>query len=356
MNELEIRNQKIIDAVIEKAKKLCPESLALIGIYGSFLTGDIHEKSDLDLLILINDDNGWQLSCQFIQEDLQVGHDIYCTNWEALEYDAKVEHPNIAKLMDSRIVYCTDEKYLERLESLRAQAREKLAGPLTPEDFELAEKQFKEAEHVFVQALAAKDLADVRIMAGEVLYYLENAIASLNKTYYRLGNRRIRQELEAMTRRPENLWELITGITTATNTEELKAALIALLPAVAQSFAEAKASLSKGELEAPGENLKGTYEEMFSNWRNKMYLAAATNDHHLAYLTLDSLQAMMDDIAGGVAIAHENAMAGYNPQDLYQTAQHFDAVLARYLKEYEKAGLDVAKFADVDTFLKSYLA
>ena len=36
----EERNQKIIGAVIEKAKKVCPGSLALIGIYGSFLTGD----------------------------------------------------------------------------------------------------------------------------------------------------------------------------------------------------------------------------------------------------------------------------------------------------------------------------
>ena len=91
MTNLEIRNQKIIDAVIEKAKALCPDSLALIGIYGSFLTGDIHEKSDLDLLILINDDNGWQLATGFIQDDLAVGHDIYCTNWDSLEYDAKFE-------------------------------------------------------------------------------------------------------------------------------------------------------------------------------------------------------------------------------------------------------------------------
>lgn len=47
----------------------------------------LYDKSDLDLLILINDDNGWKLGCTFIQDDLQVGHDIYCTNWEGLEYD-----------------------------------------------------------------------------------------------------------------------------------------------------------------------------------------------------------------------------------------------------------------------------
>ena len=56
MTNLEERNQKIIDAVVKKANIVCPGALALIGIYGSFMTGGFHEKSDLDLLILINDD------------------------------------------------------------------------------------------------------------------------------------------------------------------------------------------------------------------------------------------------------------------------------------------------------------
>lgn len=125
---LEERNQKIIDAIINKANIVCPESLALIGVYGSFATGDFYDKSDLDLLILINDDNGWKLGCTFIQDDLQVGHDIYCTNWEGLEYDAGYEHPNISKMMDAKIVYCADEKYKERLEVLRQKVKKYFRG------------------------------------------------------------------------------------------------------------------------------------------------------------------------------------------------------------------------------------
>ena len=74
-------NQKIINAVIEKAEKVCPDSLALIGIYGSVATGDEYEKSDLDLLILIQNDEGWQLGTGFILDDRKVGYDIYCTTW-----------------------------------------------------------------------------------------------------------------------------------------------------------------------------------------------------------------------------------------------------------------------------------
>ena len=35
-----------------------PGALALIGIYGSFMTGDFYEKSDIDLMIVINDERG----------------------------------------------------------------------------------------------------------------------------------------------------------------------------------------------------------------------------------------------------------------------------------------------------------
>ncbi len=36
--------------IIKKANALWPDSLAMIGMYGSVVTGDEYEKSDLDLL------------------------------------------------------------------------------------------------------------------------------------------------------------------------------------------------------------------------------------------------------------------------------------------------------------------
>ena len=74
-------NRKIINAIIEKAEKLCPDSLALIGVYGSVATGDDYAKSDLDLLILIEDEEGRKLATGFILDDSKVGYDIYCTDW-----------------------------------------------------------------------------------------------------------------------------------------------------------------------------------------------------------------------------------------------------------------------------------
>ena len=70
MKTQEERNRRIIDAVVRRAEEVCPGSLALIGVYGSFVTGRTHPWSDLDLLILINDEAGYRLGAAFLQEDL----------------------------------------------------------------------------------------------------------------------------------------------------------------------------------------------------------------------------------------------------------------------------------------------
>ena len=117
IEQLESRNSKIIEAVIEKSKTVCPDSIALIGITGSFCTGDFHEKSDLDLCIIINDENGWKVASCFILD--KVAHDIYCTPWKKLDAMAEYTDPYIVKLLDLDIVYCAHDQHLERYLEMR---------------------------------------------------------------------------------------------------------------------------------------------------------------------------------------------------------------------------------------------
>ena len=355
MNNLEIRNQKIIDAIIEKEKALCPGAVALIGIYGSFQSGDIHPLSDLDLLILINDDRGWQLGKTFIQDDLGVGHDIYCTNWEGLRQDARYEHPHIGKLMDSRIVYCADEKYRTELEKLRDDVRKTLAEPFGEADCEKAEKELKGARCCFAEAMTGEEPADVRRRAGGAIYYAENAVALLNKTYFRLGVKRRYEELNAMEKRPENLCGLIEDILAAETAESVKERLTLLMKELAACFRTVRQSLQPEKKPACAETLSGTYEEMFSNWHGKMVLAAETGDRHLAFMSMESLNEMLADIGNAVDIGTYDVLRAYDPNDLKKTAEGFDRILEQYLREYEKAGMKAEHYADIDAFTAAYL-
>lgn len=355
MTNLEQRNQKIIDAIIEKAKVVCPGSLAMIGVYGSFMTGDIHAKSDLDLLILINDDRGWQLGCTFIQDDLQVGHDIYCTTWESLQNDARYEHPNISKLMDSRIVYCADEKYAGQLEVLRKQVNDMLSAPFSEEDYKKAENMLKEAEHYYTMALISEKRSEVLEWTGYAIYFVENAIAMLNKQYFHYGTRRTYEELDSMKNRPERLSETIESVITAATVEDVKQQLSLLMRQVAASFQEVREPLAAQKRPGTEETLRGTYEEMYSNWRNKMYVAAETGDRHLAFMSMVSLKAMLSEIRREADIGRYDVFAGYDSGDLPKTAKAYDTVMNEYLQMYHRAGIQKKHYSDIDAFVRDYL-
>ena len=355
MNSAETRNQRIIDAVLEKEKALCPGAVALIGIYGSFQTGDVHPLSDLDLLILINDERGRQLAAAFIQEDLGVGHDIYCTDWESLRRDAAYEDPNIAKLMDARIVYCADEKYRSGLEALREQVRQSLEEPFSEADYTRAEGVLKEALHCYALAMLGEELTEVRKQAGGVLYYAENAVALLNKRYFRKGDRRRYEELNDMPKRPERLCGRIEGVLSAGTVPALKERLTLLVKELAACFERERQAVRPEQKPADGEALRGTYEEMFSNWHGKMRIAAETGDRHLAFMSLSSLDEMLSDIRSEVDIGPLDAVSAYDPEDLERTAEGFDTVLQAYLREYGRAGMKAAVYPDIDAFLTAYL-
>lgn len=354
MQYLEGRNQKIINAVIEKADRVCPGALALIGVYGSFMTGEFYEKSDLDLLVLINDPRGLQLGSAFIQDDLQVGHDIYCTTWECLQEDARYEHPNISKLMEARIVYCADEKYRERLEALRKKAKDILEAPFSEEDYAKAERLLKEAEHCSILAMVSERRSDMLRGAGGAVYYIENAIAMLNKQYFHYGTKHAYEELNAMKNRPEKLCERIEDIVSATSAVSLQKHLSALMRETAVVFRRVKETVGAPRKAAVKEALAGTYEEMYSNWRNKMYWAAETGNRHLAFMSLISADAMFSEIGSEVDIDRYDVLEGYDSGDLHKTAKSYDHVLEKYLNEYGKAGLQAKHYADIDGFVCGY--
>lgn len=354
MKSLDLRNKKIIDAVIEKANKVCPESLAMIGIYGSFATGDFHEKSDLDLLVLINDNNGWQLGCTFIQDDLEVGHDIYCTTWEALEEDSLYNSPHISKLMDSQIVYCTDEKYADRLQALREKVKNTLSAPLSKEDYVKAENMLKEAEHFYLSALISEEITDIRVQAGYTIYYVENAVAMLNKKYFRFGTKRVYEELELMKNRPDKLCEMIENVLSSDSAQSIKESLKILVYETMRLFKKVKAAVPAEKKPVTADAISETYEEMFSNWRNKMYIASEEKNRHLMFMSLISLNAMISDIGEDFDIDDYSVLKCYDPKNPEKAAAAFDNLINDYLKEYRKVNLKPAIYKDIDDFVRQY--
>lgn len=348
--KLEERNERIINAIIKKAKTICPESIAFIGIYGSFYSGDIHEKSDLDLCIVINDDDGWKISKCFILED--VAFDIYCTSWSSLEYMSEYKDPYIAKLLDLNIVYVNDEKYLDRYKKLREKALDKLNGEFSSEDNEKAEGFVNDALKEYANVMIGSEYSECRYKAAEMLYYIEQAIYMYNKKYILRGVKRIPEELAMMKKLPIEFNELYNKLVKVESCEEIKNIATKLMKSVKEFSKDMKLKVTeKKAIEA--DNIKGSYEEIYSNWKNKMYYAAEKNDTYLSLMTAASCQSFYDDMYNEYDIEKVDIMKNLNT-NLKEAAVVFDKAMEKYKRNYNKVGLTVNKYKDLDEFEENY--
>ena len=340
------RNEKIINAVIEKAEKICPDSLALIGIYGSVATGDDYEKSDLDLLILIQDDNGWKLGTGFILNDVRVGYDIYCTNWNGLRYDSACHHAHLSKLLDSEIVYIQNHEAYEELCRLREQTKAFLRSE---ERFGRVSELIEKAKVSFANACLHEKIGQVRVNVCETILSLLDAIMLYHGTYFKRGVKRTFEEL-AQFPLDENFSEDIRKISKSNDVSELRSLAKSLI-----LYAENYTSKEKEKTNPTKEQLSGTYEEMYSNWRNKVEEATVNNDTYSSFVNMCCLQYMISDIASEINIGIYDVMEAYNPDCPEDNVRIYDEFLADYEKIYKEAGIAVNRFSDVDKFYMAYV-
>ncbi len=342
MNDI---NKKIIDAVIKKAETVCPDSLALIGVYGSAATGDIHEKSDLDLMILINDDRGRQLAKGFILDDVGIGYDLYCTSWEMLEEDAQCNHAHLSKLFAAAPVYVKDQNAVLRLEKLRKKAADLLNSDAR---YAKAEANLESAKKMFANCFLTDSLSRIRMSAGAAIHFLLDAVMLHYGGYFKKGVKRTFEELAPLNL-PFDMEEKVMYVIREETAEGIRSRLTELMRIVGAHLRVCN------EKEAPSQdNLSGTYEEMFSNWRNKMKEAADRKDMFSSFMNMGSFQFMLHGIAERVAVDDLEVMEHFDPCHGEKNLEAFDAALNKYLAEYHKAGFEPARFASVEDFLGTY--
>ncbi len=339
-------NKKIINAVIEKAKQKCPDSLALVGIYGSVCTKDEYEKSDLDLLILINDDNGWQLSDCFILDDEQIGYDIYCTSWQMLEEDAECHHSHISKLMDSEIVYTADKAVTERLNQLKEKVNDILN---TEKRFQQVNEIQNHIYKVYADAMTADIIGKQREYSAYMISLSLDIVMLWNGKYFKRGIKRTFDELNGM-QLPYGFKENIENIVRAREMSEINHLLTTFLRSVINFTKQ-----TENKIQPTKEVLSGTYEEMFSNWKNKMSDAADRGDVFSSFMNMASLQVMFTEISGKIELPEFNIMDKFEPDKLADNTNVFNDALEKYRYEYEKLGIRPRSFQNAEEFVRAYL-
>ena len=350
--ELRQRNTSIIEAIIKKAHRVCPGSIALIGIAGSFCHGDIHERSDLDLCIVINDDDGWKIADCFILNE--VGFDLYCTPWHRLEAMAEYTNPHVTKLLHLDIVYHADDASLARYMALRKTVQDKLDAPYSLVDATHVTRHLADSMNAYASVMLSVSAAECKYASARMLLSIEYLIYLVNKSYIHRGIRRIPEELRSMKRLPQEFWTDYQQLIVANSQGSIQSCSTRLMKSV-QSLVMAVNESVTAKKEISQDAIRGTYEEIVSNWRSKMYLAAQTDDAYLALMTMASCQGFYDEFATEFNIDRVCFFEEFQIDDLSCSAARFDAAMEYYRGLYSRVGEPVRSYASIEAFEKAYL-
>jgi predicted nucleotidyltransferase len=352
VRRLKDRNDRIIAAIIQKAGRVCPNSLALIGIAGSFQSGDIHERSDLDLCIVINDEDGWKIASCFILGE--VGHDLYCTRWKKLESMAEYHDPHVSKLLDLDIVYCAADAYMECYMALRKKVQERLNSPFSIEDAENVQHHLGNAMKEYAGTMLCDSASEAKYVSAKMLVSIEYVIYLANKSYIKRSIRRIPEEIQAMKILPEKFLQQYHELIQSRTVEEIKSCSTKLMDN-SKAFVSELTGRVKTRKEITPESVEGTYEEIVSNWRNKMQLAAHTEDAYLALMTMASCQRFYDEFSSEYDVDRVRLFEGFQIDDLPRSAELFDAAAEYYRSLYDQVGEPVRFYPDMEAFEQAYL-
>lgn len=343
------KNRRMIDMIIERAKRDFPDDIALIGLTGSFSTGDFHEKSDLDLIIVNQTERGWEIAAGFILDD--VGYDIYCTPWEPrILAQSRLESPMASCLVDLQILYCAKPEHLETFNRYRQNALDLLAQPIGEACLDRAEKNIGAAKKHYAEAMLSDEIGAVKYAAGCVLFESVNALTNMNNSYIKRGVKRYLEQVLGYPHRPEDYESLYMAVIEAGTIDQARAAARNLLAALMALLEDLRARY----VQAPSptyDSLRGTYEELWCNCRNKVLASVEANDPAYAFHAALGAQSYLDEMAQMFGTPRFNLMRHFDVGDLDKFRLAFLDAMDDYAAIYERVGRKIERY---DSFEQMY--
>ena len=341
--KLLLKNEKLINMVVERTKRDFPEDIAASGLIGSFTTNEYHEKSDLDLIILINNEKGWGISRGFILDD--VGYDFYCTSWD-----------RIPTMTHMEVYYCAKPEYQARINDLLETKQKELDEPVGNKQIEKAKRFVNSAKQCFANVMIADKIGAARYYAGEMLDSIIEAISELNnKVIRKYGLRKFLETLLSFEYLPNDFEEHYMLLVDAKDIDGIKQACVNLLTGFVGLYDEMSLKFIQSPVPTY-DNLKGTYEELWCNYRNKILRSTSLNEKSYAFLTAIGAQNYLNEMTFSIGTKRFDVMQYFDSDNLSLLRDEFLKIMDEYLSEYEKAGRMVEKYETFDELYAAFMS
>lgn len=212
------RNDRVLEWAASKVARDFKDDVAILAVYGSYVNGTSDELSDVDFFFIPKTERGLELSKTFIIEG--VGFDLFPMRWARVEKLADFLEPLAPLLGDSRIAFASSAEDEQRFLSLRGKMECNLKDARFMHG--RASDSFRKGFLYLHELRAEQGTGPCRLLAGQMMLCLSDAVAYENQTYFRKGLKSHFDDLSVMKALPKGFLESYDGIIGAADEASLK--------------------------------------------------------------------------------------------------------------------------------------
>jgi len=354
----------VSSAIVEHIQQHCPDDIAIVACYGSYVQGSANPRSDLDFFFIPTSSDGYRASIQFIIDG--ISFDFWPISWERAERMANYEESNTSIIADCRLLYVRSDGDRDRFDQLQ----EKITDPPGLKLLERAESELQGAYvHLYkMRSIPDQDnLAFYRTESQGILTKVLYSLALINRTYLRKGWGKNTEQIMNFMIRPARLEDYIHTLIHSISCREMQATCELLTQETIELLIRQQESYTDGP--SYTDRMNGFYEE-FKGIFNKLTEACEMNDIVTAYYWSTGLQDVIAkflyysergywpvelEASLTYQVYYENAgfpnlVALFDPQNLLpleQAVQRLDSMFVEFLTA---EGLKILQFNSVNQF------
>ena len=348
---LQERNKSIIEEVIKKIERTCPNAVDMVAISGSFASGDYNEKSDLDLVIISNNEEADKISTGFIMND--IGYVIYTRRWDDIKNISRYENPYVAELKQSDIVYTRNNDAMEKYKELQANLNDNMNNEKIVK--ENVSKNFSKILGNYNDILNCENISNAYKILGDFMFNLENVIYLLNGKYVEHGTKNIPVEIVKMKNIPRDVVSKYLKLPECTSINEIIEKMFEIEKSLETFLKDKNIKVDyeeeqqqiKEKKELKSENLTGSFEELYSNYYNKLKTSYNENNRYLSFRTMVDAQKFYDEYSEKYEMEPIDLIGNYDPNNLEGNYRSFVSSLQVWKGLYDSFYKDVNIINDV---------
>lgn len=341
------RDERILEIIKNKVINEYKNDILLLVVYGT-KQADEYDNLGIRFYFIPKNEKGKSLTTQFIVEG--VSYDLFPMSWDRLIANAAMDSPQGYLLLDTEVVYCSDDEALNRFENLKNGLKVVLSGKYDDALVNKAYEYLNESYIYLYNMYQYKDsISSVRLEAGKLLNKIASAVGFANREYYKNGNSSVLRDSLKLEKLPKDYEVLVNDMTFSASSEEIYSKSLKLV----ENMRELLLSMRKEhkQVELFQTIFTGYYEELKKSI-NRSRNAAAHKDYYKIY---EIFSYMQEEVAQFIAKVEEGIW--YDDRNAYvEYSKYFNEVFGLDLLEVVSKKDDGQILMAIDSFEKNLIS